>query len=323
MAGRTHPPFDPELSAALRELADEIPGSVTPDLIPVLRAKPSAFALSDDELRRGRPIEFTERSIPGPEAAPELSVLVCRPARLRIPAPGIYHTHGGGMVLGDNRSGLDPVLDWAERLGTVVISIEYRLAPEHPHPAPVTDCYAGLQWTAAHAAELGIDPALLLIAGASAGGGLAAAVALLARDRGGPQLAGQLLMCPMLDDRNVTPSSHELDGEGAWDRTSNLTAWRALLGDQQGGPGVSPYAAPARASDLSGLPPAFLDVGSAETFRDEVIDYAARIWHAGGSAELHVWPGGCHGFDLIAPQAQLSVEARAARIAWLRRLLGG
>ncbi len=172
-----------------------------------------------------------------------------------------------------------------------------------------------------HAAELGIDPDRLLIAGASAGGGLSAAVALMARDRGGPALIGQMLGCAMLDDRNQTPSSYELDRQGMWDRTSNLTGWRALLGAAQGGPDVPAYAAPARAADLTGLPPAYLDVGSVETFRDEVLDYAARIWRAGGVAELHVWPGGYHGFESLAPAAAISVAARQTRLGWLRRLL--
>jgi acetyl esterase/lipase len=179
-----------------------------------------------------------------------------------------------------------------------------------------------LVWTAEHAAELGIAPGRIVVAGASAGGGLAAALALLARDRGGPALAGQVLMCPMLDDRNDTPSSRQMAGLGVWDRSSNKTGWTALLGEGRGGPDVSPYAAPARADDLSGLPPAFIDVGSAETFRDEDVTYATRLWQAGGRAELHVWPGGFHGFDLLAPQAAISQEARAARLRWLRRLLG-
>jgi len=143
----------------------------------------------------------------------------------------------------------------------------------------------------------------------------------MARDRGGPALIGQMLGCAMLDDRNQTPSSYELDRQGMWDRTSNLTGWRALLGAAQGGPDVSPYAAPARAADLSGLPPAYLDVGSVETFRDEVLDYAARIWRTGGVAELHVWPGGYHGFESMAPAAAISVAARQSRLDWLRRLL--
>ncbi len=225
------------------------------------------------------------------------------------------------MVAGDNRSGIDGVLDWVEQLGIAAISVGYRLAPEHPHPAPVEDCYAGLLWTVKSAAELGIDPNRLLISGSSAGGGLAAGVVLLARDRGGPTLAGQLLMCPMLDDRNRTASSHELRGEGVWDRTSNETGWTALLGDGRGSDDVSPYAAPARADDLSRLPPTFVDVGSVDTFRDEDVDFAVRVWQAGGIAELHVWPGGFHGFDGQLPQAALSRAARSARIEWIRRLL--
>ena len=183
------------------------------------------------------------------------------------------------------------------------------------------DCYAGLVWTAEHAAELGIDPDRIVVGGASAGGGLSAAVALMARDRGGPALLGQLLIYPMLDDRNDTPSAIQMAGVGVWDRTANDTGWTALLGDARGGPDVSPYAAPARATDLSGLPPAFIDVGSAETFRDEDVAYASRIWAAGGQAELHVWPGGFHGYTLMAPQAQISHETLAAQASWLRRLL--
>ncbi|GAA3722149.1 acetyl esterase/lipase [Spinactinospora alkalitolerans] len=324
MTTAAHPPFDAELSAALQAMvmAGQAPGTLTPDLIPALRERNALQRPGDEELRRGGRIEIEERGIPGPESAPDLSVLICRPAGAATPAPGVYNIHGGGMIMGDNRTAITALLDWVEQLGVIVVSVEYRLAPEHPHPAPVEDCYAGLLWTAANAAEVGIDPQRLLIAGASAGGGLAAAVALMARDRGGPALLGQMLICPMLDDRNETPSSHELDGEGVWDRTSNLTGWGALLGEQRGGPDVSPYAAPARADDLSGLPPAFVDVGSVETFRDEDVAYATRIWQAGGSAELHVWPGGFHGFDLMLPQAALSQAAQAARVQWIRRLLG-
>ena len=159
--------------------------------------------------------------------------------------------------------------------------------------------------------------------GASAGGCLAAATALLARDRGGPTLAGQLLLSPMLDDRADSPASVQTAGTGTWDRGWSQVAWRALLGSDAGGAGTSPFAAPARATDLSGLPPTFVDVGSAEPFRDEAVDYAARIWRAGGSAELHVWPGAFHGFDVFAPGARLSLAARAARTDWTRRLLTG
>ncbi|MGI5489949.1 alpha/beta hydrolase [Microtetraspora malaysiensis] len=316
------PPFDPELAAALAVLGEWLPPSFTPDVIPDLRQAP--LADPEEDLSRGGAIEVTELAVPGPAGEPDISLLVCRPSNTTptTPLPAIYHIHGGGMIMGNNRIGLADLLDWAMELQLVVVSVEYRLAPEHPHPAPVEDCYAGLVWTAEHAEELGLDPGRILVAGASAGGGLSAAVALVARDRGGPGLIGQMLLCPMLDDRNDTPSAAQMAGLGVWDRTSNETGWTALLGEKQGGPDVSPYAAPARATDLSGLPPAFIDVGSAETFRDEDVTYASRIWQAGGRAELHVWPGGFHGFDMMAPQAAVSQDAKAARVRWLRRLLG-
>ncbi|MFI6318233.1 alpha/beta hydrolase [Nonomuraea sp. NPDC050556] len=318
----TPPPFDPELAAALDLLSEYVPPAFTLDMLPALRQGASIMeSPSIAELGRNGALVVEERTVPGPEGAPDVSLLIARPADVPGVLPAIYYTHGGGMILGDNRVGLDQLLDWAVELGLVVVSVEYRLAPEHPHPAPVEDCYAGLEWTAKNAAELGVDPGRILVAGSSAGGGLAAALALLARDRGGPALIGQMLICPMLDDRNDSGSAVQMAGLGVWDRTSNNTGWTALLGEQRGGPDVSPYAAPARASDLSGLPPAFIDVGSAETFRDEDVAYASGIWAAGGQAELHVWPGGFHGFDGFAPQAALSQDARAARRRWLERLL--
>ncbi|WP_405534307.1 alpha/beta hydrolase [Streptomyces sp. NBC_00075] len=319
----TPPPFDPELAAVLEMLKDAVPPQLTMDEIEATRNGPGLAMLADLDLTVGGAFEVEDRVVPGPENAPDISLLICRPTApaTQIPLPVIYHVHGGGMVIGNNRVGVDAALRWAKELDAVVVSVEYRLAPEHPHPAPIDDVYAGLLWTADHAAEFGADPDRIVIAGASAGGGLTAALALLLRDRKGPRPLGQLLMCPMLDDRNETVSSHQMAGLGVWDRTANETGWTALLGAERGGPDVSPYAAPARAEDLSGLPPAFLDVGSAETFRDEVVSYATRLWHAGGSAELHVWPGGFHGFDGFAPQATLSQACQTAQTAWLRRLL--
>ncbi|MEU4466884.1 alpha/beta hydrolase [Streptomyces sp. NPDC024017] len=316
------PPFDPELAAALELIKDMISPGLTPDEIEEVRQGPGIQMLAELDLTMGGAFEVEDRRVPGPQGEPDISLLICRPAGPEAgPRPVIYHVHGGGMIIGNNRVGVDVPLAWAQALDAVVVSVEYRLAPEHPHPAPVEDVYAGLLWTADHAAELGADPERIVLAGASAGGGLCAALALLARDRKGPQPIGQVLMCPMLDDRNDTPSSHQMAGLGVWDRTANETGWTALLGSRRGGPDVSAYAAPARAEDLTGLPPAFLDVGSAETFRDEVVAYASRIWQAGGVAELHVWPGGFHGFDGFAPQAALSQAARGAQVAWLRRLL--
>jgi acetyl esterase/lipase len=324
MVASTHPPFDPELSAALTALPAELRQPLRLEDIPARRERLTLLLPADDDaLRRDGAVELEERQIPGPRGAPDLSVLILRPARGPGRAlPGVYHTHGGGMIMGSNRTGADEMALWVDEVGVVAVSVEYRLAPEHPHPAPVDDCYAGLVWTAEHAAELGIDPSRLVIAGASAGGGLAAGTALMARDRGGPVLSHQILMCPMLDDRGITASSQELDGEGIWDRVDNLIGWTALLGDARGGPDVSPYAAPARAEDLTGLPATFIDVGSVETFRDEAIDYAARLSRAGVPAEFHLWPGGFHGFDMLAPQSALAQASRATRLGYVRRVLG-
>ncbi|GAB2856710.1 hypothetical protein GCM10022221_65510 [Actinocorallia aurea] len=226
----------------------------------------------------------------------------------------------GGMVMGARHTGLAGVVGYVAEGLAVAVSVEYRLAPEHPDPAPVEDCYAGLRWLAENAAALGADPARLMILGGSAGGGLAAGTALLARDRGFPALTHQVLLCPMLDDRMTTPSSRMLDGEGVWDREDNLFGWTALLGDRRGTADVSPYAAPARAEDLSGLPRTYLDVGSVETFRDEAIDYALRLSQAGVSVDFHLWGGGYHGFEAAYPSA-LAQASAATRTEFLRRAL--
>jgi acetyl esterase/lipase len=317
-------PFDSELAAALDVLRDRMPATLTLDMLPMMRAaRIETGLLTDEELSLDGTFAVSERSVPGPEGAPEISLLICQPTAATTAVPALYFIHGGGMIMGSNRAeGTTDVLAAAAALGVAVVSVDYRLAPEHPHPAPVEDCYAGLVWTVEHADELGIDPNRVIVSGASAGGGLAAATALLARDRGGPALIGQLLHCPMLDDRNTSFSARQMAGLGIWDIGYNRVGWAALLGDAAGGPDVSPYAAPARATDLSGLPPAFIDVGSAETFRDEAVEYASRIWQAGGSAELHVWPGGFHGFSLLAPQAAISQTAKDAVLPWLRRIIG-
>ncbi|MET9437240.1 alpha/beta hydrolase [Streptomyces sp. NPDC006551] len=315
------PPFDSELVPALASLARVMPPAIHPEMLPALRDFMESSAASDDDIRRGGAVEFEELRVPGPAGAPDISLLVCRRAGSTEPRPAVYFTHGGGMVLGNNRSLIGEMVDWVEQLGIVLVSVEYRLAPEHPFPAGLEDVYAGFRWTMTHAEDLGIDPERVVVSGPSAGGGLTAAVTLLARDLNGPVAAGQLLVCPMLDDRNDSASALQMAGVGAWDRTSNEMGWTALLGERRGGPDVPAHAAPARAEDLSGLPPLFVDVGSAETFRDEVVTYAARFWRAGSVAELHVWPGGFHGFDALAPDADVSKRARATRVDWLRRTL--
>ena len=319
------PPFDPELAPVVESLATLFPpDAYRPDNIAEMRKPvPGAEKPTNEILSRGGAYSVEERTVPGPDGEPDISLLICLPKHPATPTPAIYHVHGGGMIVEDNRFGMVEMLDLAEPMGMAVVSVEYRLAPETPHPGPVEDCYAGLVWVSEHAHELNIDPGRIVIGGMSAGGGLSAGVTLMARDRNGPAVLAQLLLSPMLDDRNDSPSARQMRGVGIWDRSSNETGWNALLGDGvRGGPDVSPYAAPFRAADLSGLPSTFVDVGSAETFRDEDVAYASRMWQAGGSVELHVWPGGFHGFDVVVPHAVLSQDAIAARLAWLRRQLG-
>jgi len=314
------PPFDPELEAVLAVLGDQLPPSITPEMIPLLR-QASPVAVDVDDVLAEAGVTRRDVTIPGHEGADILVTVLAR-ADHTGRGPGIFHTHGGGMIIGDRFVGLGQILPWIVEHDAVAVTVEYRLAPEFPDPYPVEDCYAGLVWTAEHADELGIDPERLVIAGASAGGGLAAGTALLARDRRGPRLAGQVLIYPMLDDRDLTVSTTQIDGVGVWDRVSNVTGWSALLGDRRATDDVSIYAAPARATDLSGLPPAFIDCGSAEVFRDEDVAYATALWHAGVQAELHVWPGGFHGFDLMAPHTAIAQAMTAARNAWVARVLG-
>jgi acetyl esterase/lipase len=316
-----HPPFDPELVPALEQAYQQAPVTLTWSNLEECRRAELESTPSLAVLAQGG-AELRETLVPGPDGAPDVPLLIITPPGRRDLLPGLFHTHGGGMVMGNNRTGLETMIGWVTDPGLVIVSAEYRLAPEHPFPAGVEDCYAALAWTAEHAAELGIDAQRLVVGGGSAGGGLAAACSLMARDRGGPALAGQMLIYPMLDDRTATGSARELDGEGIWDSGSNQTAWAMLLGDRRGQDGVSRYAAPARASDLSGLPPAYLELGSVDTLRDEDLSYARRIWAAGGNAELHVWPGGFHAFDLVAPGSALARAALEVRLAWLRRITG-
>lgn len=314
------PPFDPELEAVLAVIGDQIP-DVTLETIDELRNAPTPGTVTDDDLTAAG-ITHRDITVDGYGGVGLVASVLARADRSEV-GPGIYHIHGGGMIAGDRWTGVSTILPWIIDHDAVAVTVDYRIAPEFPDPYPVEDCYAGLVWTAEHAIELGIDLDRLIIAGASAGGGLAAGTALLARDREGPRLSGQVLMCPMLDDRDQTASSAQFDSKGIWIRSSNVTGWAALLGDRRGTDDVSIYAAPARAADLSGLPPTFIDCGSAEVFRDEDIAYATGLWCAGVQAELHVWPGGFHGFDVIAPHTALAHAATATRNAWVAKLLMG
>jgi len=311
------PVYDPQLLSVLPALSGYVPVNMTLEQLPHFR-KISSPGRGD--LLQDHPVDCVDHRATAHDGA-ELTLSVITRRGHDRPGPGIYFLHGGGMVMGDRFAGARPLIDWALKYGAVCVTPEYRLAPEHPAPTPVEDCYAGLKWMVEHAEQLKLDPERVIIFGGSGGGGLAAGTTLLARDRNGPRLLGQLLQCPMLDDRNETRSARQYDGVGVWDTTSNRTAWRAVLGERCAGDDVCQYSAPARARDLSGLPPTFIDVGAMEVFRDEDIAYATAILAAGGQCELHVWGGAFHGFYDIAPQADVSRACVAAREAWLERML--
>jgi acetyl esterase/lipase len=259
-----------------------------------------------------------DQSVPGPDGAPDVTVRIYTVDGAGSRLPCVYWIHGGGYMFGSALMD-DPRIDrWVEELECVVVSVEYRLAPEHPYPAPLEDCYAGLVWTYGHAAELGIDPDRIVIAGASAGGGRAAALALLARDRGQVPVAYQLLIYPMIDDRDANVSS--TFAAPVWSRDANRLGWKAYLGTGRDGE-VPAYAAPARATDLRGLPAAFIAVGTVDVFRDEDIDYARRLLEAGVPTELHVYGGAPHGFEMLAATSAVAQRCQGEIDGALRRAL--
>ncbi|MCH9732382.1 MAG: alpha/beta hydrolase [Actinomycetia bacterium] len=230
------------------------------------------------------------------------------------PGSAVLYVHGGGMIMGMEELGAMYELivrRYVADSGVPMLVVDYRIAPEFPHPVPVQDCYAALVWLASHAGKLGVDPARLAVMGDSAGGGIAAGVCLLARDRNGPAVAQQILVYPMLDDRTSVPDP-QLVPFLTWTYDDNVTGWRALLGASADD--VSPYAAPARATDLSGLPSTYIDAGELDIFRNEDISYARRLADAGISTELHLYPGCPHAFEGLAPNAPVSQRAVANRV---------
>ena len=312
--------FDPGIEQATARLVAEL-------------GEPAPAPLGDVAGRRAGAEPWLRRLL-APEPPPagvEWSDHECRshdgePVRIRwyrkgdAPASGAaaVYMHGGGMILGSLDHYHPHVARYVAASGVPMLAVDYRLAPEHPHPMPVEDSYAALAWLSREAADLGVDPDRVAVMGDSAGGGLAAGAALLARERGGPAVALQILVFPMLDDRTVGPDP-ALEPFVFWSYDDNVTAWRALLGDAAAG-AVDASAAPARVEDHAGLPPAYLEVGELDIFRDEVVEFARRLGRAGVPAELHVHPGVPHDFDLVAPAAAVSRRAVADRIRVLRSL---
>ena len=235
------------------------------------------------------------------------------------PGPAVVFFHGGGYIFGHIDLFDGPVARYVSASGVSMLSVEYRRAPEHPHPIPIEDAYVALVWLVEHASDLGVDPERIGVMGDSAGGGLAAALTILARQRGGPKIARQILIMPMLDDRTTTPDPH-LAPFALWTYDDSVTGWRALLGETFGGPDVPPTAAPARIEDAAGLPPAYIEVGQLDVFRDEDTAYATKLSRAGVPVEFHLHPGVHHEFDSIAFGSDVARRAVADRVRVLRSL---
>jgi acetyl esterase/lipase len=306
--------FDPEFIdfiAQVPDLAFDDPG--------VARATLNAMAdqiNSNIDLAR---VDVNEHTIAGPTNAP-LRVRVYSPKQRSANVPGLLCIHSGGFVIGSLDTEHASLIALCEALGVVVASVDYRLAPEHPYPAGLEDCYTALRWFHSSAASLGVDIERIGLYGISAGGGLAAALSLLARDRGGPALCFQYLGVPELDDRMQTTSMRNFVDTPLWSRVHAELSWKYYLGDQfkPGAADVPMYAAPARATNLQGLPPAYVVAAEFDPLRDENILYALRLLEAGVPTELHVFAGTFHGSQMFA-NAQVSQRQQQETIAVLRR----
>jgi acetyl esterase/lipase len=235
------------------------------------------------------------------------------------PGPAVLFFHGGGYIFGHIDLFDGPVSRYVSASGVPMLSVEYRRAPEHPYPTPLEDAYAALRWLNEHASELGVDPERVGVMGDSAGGGMAAALTILARERGGPKIARQILLMPMLDDRTRTPDPH-IAPYALWSYDDSATAWPALLGEAAGGPDVPVTAAPARLEDATGLPPAYIEVGQIDVFRDEDLAYATKLSRGGVPVEFHLHPGVPHEFDSIAFESDVARRAFADRVRVLKSI---
>ncbi|MBU6279939.1 MAG: alpha/beta hydrolase [Actinomycetales bacterium] len=309
--------IDPESMQGLDAmLALTGPGGVgaIPDLT-ARRAKLVEMRVLAQAQQEPFPGEIENRTI----LSEQIPIRIYRGQTTAAGAPGLLFIHGGGMILGDLDHDDAVARKLTLELGAVTVSVDYRLAPEFPFPAGLEDCYATLRWMADSAADLGFDPQRLVIYGGSAGGALALATTLLARDRGFSGIRFVMAPYPMLDYRNETPSSYEVIDVGVWDRALNIEAWQHYLGPNP--VDVSPYASLALAKDLSNLPPLFIDTGDIDLFRDEIITFVQRLMQAGVVVEFHLYPGSFHASEIIVPQAQLSEMIWETRLRAFERAL--
>ncbi|KAF2963969.1 hypothetical protein GQX73_g9603 [Xylaria multiplex] len=310
------PPYDPELIAIEDTQHRPIPSNLD-ELLQLRREEPP----HDEKIYNDPELMIEEILVSGADGQTPAIVLRRKSQSLTSkPRPGILFFHGGGRVMGNVYVGLAAVSDFVKELDAVVVSVGYRLSPDVPGIAAVEDCYCSLVWMSENLGTFNVDPARFIVAGASAGAGLAAGALLMSRDRKGPKVAAQLLVCPMLDDRFTSLSSRQFENGRGFYTIWGRYAWKCVLGKDAEGDSVSYYVAPGRAEDLSGLPPAYIDAGSGEPFRDEDIAYATKLWECGVQADLHIWGGGCHGFDLFFP-TEIGLQAIQTRNAWLRRVL--
>ena len=311
--------IDPELAA----IVDLLPKMDLVDPVAARQAFEALLAGITFDIPGIETLDIEERMVPGHEGDPDVSVRVYRPKGLAAGTrvPGIVMIHGGGFVIGSVEVEHAGAAQMAIDTGAAVVSVDYRLAPEHPYPAALHDCYAALTHLHGEADALGVDSDRVALAGTSAGGGLAAATALLARDRGGPSVCFQLLHIPELDDRLQTGSMQAFVDSPMWNRPLAVQSWQAYLGPLYGTPDVPAYAAPARAADLSGLPPAYISTAENDPLRDEGITYAQRLLQAGVSVELHQFPGTFHG-SMVVTAAAVSKRAHRESTLVLRQALG-
>jgi acetyl esterase len=315
------PKIDPELTA----LVDLLPEIDLTDPVAARAGFEAMLAAIRTDIPGVETLDIEDRFIPGWEGEPDVGVRVYRPRDVAGAAagavPGVVLIHGGGFIIGSVEAEHVGAALMAIKVGAVVVSVEYRLAPEHPFPAGLHDCYAALSFVAQEAGALGVDPERIALCGTSAGGGLAAATALLARDLGGPAVCFQMLHIPELDDRLETPSMRGFVDSPVWNRPLAVMSWKAYLGATHDADDVSPYAAPARAADLSGLPPAYLSTAENDPLRDEGILYGLRLLQAGVSVELHQFHGTFHGSAMVTTAA-ISKRAQKESVVALRRGLG-